>query len=62
ELISQQWVEEAAALLQDGKLVKVPNEAHAVNFTAPWLLANIIAEFIKNKRVLNPALLYGKDV
>ncbi len=49
ELISQQWVEMAVALLPDGRLVKIPNEAHAVNFTAPRLLADITADFIDNK-------------
>ena len=46
KLISQQWAEEAAALLPDGRLIKVRDEAHTLNYTAPRLMANITAEFI----------------
>lgn len=51
ELISRQWAEEAAALLPHGRFIKIQNEAHAVNYTAPQLLAEITAEFIELSNV-----------
>lgn len=52
KLVSQQWAKEAAALLPDGRLITIANEAHTVNFTAPRLLAKITADFIESKQSL----------
>src|SRR5262249_32222568 len=36
--VSREWAEQAAALLPSGRLVMVPGEPHAVNFTRPRLV------------------------
>ena len=43
---SDEWVREAVRLLPQGRLVTVPGEPHAVHYTRPSLVADIIREEI----------------
>ena len=42
--VGREWAERAAALLPRGRLVVVPGEAHAVHFTRPRLVADLVLE------------------
>jgi pimeloyl-ACP methyl ester carboxylesterase len=44
--VSQRWAEEAAALLPRGRLVVVPDEPHAVHYTRPRLVAELVRTFL----------------
>jgi pimeloyl-ACP methyl ester carboxylesterase len=44
--VGRDWVERAAALLPDGRLVVVPSEAHAVHYTRPDLVAGIVQQLL----------------
>jgi pimeloyl-ACP methyl ester carboxylesterase len=44
--VSRDWVERAAGLLPRGRLVLVPGEPHAVNYTRPDLIARIVQELL----------------
>jgi pimeloyl-ACP methyl ester carboxylesterase/uncharacterized RDD family membrane protein YckC len=44
--VSRAWAERAAALLQRGRLVAIPSEPHAVHFTRPDLIADIVRELL----------------
>jgi 2-hydroxy-6-oxonona-2,4-dienedioate hydrolase len=41
-VVPQQWAEEAADLLQRGRLVVIPGQAHACHFTAPRAVAELV--------------------
>jgi len=45
-LVSREWAETVTALLPHGRLVVVPSEAHAIPFTHPHLVAEIVRELI----------------
>jgi 2-hydroxy-6-oxonona-2,4-dienedioate hydrolase len=45
-LVSREWAEQAAELLPRGRLVVVPGEPHAIPYTHPQLLAEIVQELI----------------
>jgi pimeloyl-ACP methyl ester carboxylesterase len=42
--VGREWVEHAATLLPRGRLVVVPDECHAVHYTRPELVAEIVCE------------------
>jgi pimeloyl-ACP methyl ester carboxylesterase len=42
--VGREWVEHAAALLPRGRLVVVPDECHAVHYTQPELVAEIVCD------------------
>ena len=44
--LSQAWVERVATLLPRGRLVAVPGESHAVHYTCPELIAEIVGELL----------------
>jgi 2-hydroxy-6-oxonona-2,4-dienedioate hydrolase len=44
------WAEQAAALLPRGRLLVVPGEAHAVHYTRPDLVAEIMRELLAEER------------
>jgi pimeloyl-ACP methyl ester carboxylesterase len=46
----QRWVEEAARLLPQGRLVVVPGAAHTMNFTSPDALARVVRPFVEQDR------------
>jgi len=48
--IGRDWAERAAALLPRGRLVVVPSEAHAVHYTRPDLIAEIVGELLVEER------------
>ena len=50
--VSREWVERVAALLPRGRLVVVPGESHAVNYTRPELIARIVVELLSKESVL----------
>jgi 2-hydroxy-6-oxonona-2,4-dienedioate hydrolase len=45
-LISREWAEEVADLLPRGRLVVVPGEPHAIPYTQPLLIAELVLELI----------------
>jgi 2-hydroxy-6-oxonona-2,4-dienedioate hydrolase len=45
-LVTQEWAESVAAMLPDGRLAVIDDEAHALNFSAPGQLARIVHDFI----------------
>jgi pimeloyl-ACP methyl ester carboxylesterase len=45
-LVSQRWCEEAAALLQRGRLVTIAGEPHAVHYTAPRVVAQEVEQHL----------------
>jgi len=49
-LVSRTWAEEVAKLLPDGRLVIIPDGAHAIPFTQPDLLAGIIGDLLAEER------------
>jgi pimeloyl-ACP methyl ester carboxylesterase/uncharacterized RDD family membrane protein YckC len=48
--IGRDWAERAAALLPRGRLVVVPSEAHAVHYTRPDLIAEIVGDLLVEER------------
>ena len=44
--VGQNWAETAASLLPDGRLVVVPRQPHAVHYTRPDLVAQMVNEFV----------------
>jgi len=42
--VSQGWVERVATLLPRGKLIRVPGESHAVHYTRPEVIGEIVVE------------------
>jgi 2-hydroxy-6-oxonona-2,4-dienedioate hydrolase len=48
--VGREWAERAAALLPRGRLVVVPGEPHAVHYTRPRLVADIVVELLAEKR------------
>jgi pimeloyl-ACP methyl ester carboxylesterase len=44
--VGPEWAERVATLLPRGRLVRVPREAHAVHYTRPDLVANIVRELL----------------
>jgi pimeloyl-ACP methyl ester carboxylesterase len=44
--VSRDWAEEVARLLPSGRLVVVPDEPHAVPFTQPALVADVVCDLI----------------
>jgi 2-hydroxy-6-oxonona-2,4-dienedioate hydrolase len=44
--VSREWVERVATLLPRGRLVLVPGESHAVQYTRPELIASIVGELL----------------
>jgi 2-hydroxy-6-oxonona-2,4-dienedioate hydrolase len=49
-LVSRGWAEQVAALLPSGRLVILPGEPHAIPYTQPRLLAEIVRELIAEER------------
>ena len=45
-LVPQSWVERMTALLPNGRLVVVDGAAHALNYGAPDVLANVVQPFL----------------
>ncbi len=45
-LISRRWAEEVARLLPDGRLLVVPDGSHAVPYTHPRLVAEVVEQLI----------------
>jgi pimeloyl-ACP methyl ester carboxylesterase len=48
--VSREWVERVATLLPRGRLVLVPGESHAVHYTRPELIAEIVGELLLEDR------------
>jgi pimeloyl-ACP methyl ester carboxylesterase len=48
--VGREWAERAAALLPRGRLVVVPGEPHAVHYTRPKLVADIVVELLAEER------------
>jgi pimeloyl-ACP methyl ester carboxylesterase len=48
--LSREWAERAAALLPLGRLVVVPSEPHAVHYTRPDLIAEIVHGLLVEER------------
>ena len=46
-LVPQDWAEEAAALLPDGRLVVIPGYAHIVHFAAPDAFVAVVRPFLE---------------
>jgi 2-hydroxy-6-oxonona-2,4-dienedioate hydrolase len=44
--VSRDWAERVTALLPRGRLVVVPGEPHAVNYTRPALIAGLVRELL----------------
>jgi pimeloyl-ACP methyl ester carboxylesterase len=47
--VSREWAEGAASLLPRGRVVAVPGEPHAVHYTRPALVAEIVGELFVEK-------------
>lgn len=45
--VSGRWAEEAAALLSGGRLVVVPGGSHAVHYSRPRLVADLVRRFLE---------------
>ena len=45
--VSGRWAEEAAALLRRGRLVVVPDGPHAVHYSRPRLVADLVRRFLE---------------
>ena len=58
--VSSEWAERAAALLPRGRLVLVAGEPHAVNFTRPRLVADIVGALFVEERDHAPSELLGR--
>ena len=58
--VSRAWAEEVARLLPSGRLVVVPDEPHAVPFTRPALVADIVCELIVEEVDHAPRELVGR--
>jgi pimeloyl-ACP methyl ester carboxylesterase len=48
--VGEKWAQQAAALLPRGRLVVVPREPHAVHYTRPDLVAEIVRELLLEER------------
>ncbi len=48
--VGRAWAERVAALLPRGRLVVVPGEPHAVHYTRPALVADIVLELLAEER------------
>jgi pimeloyl-ACP methyl ester carboxylesterase len=48
--VTARWAQRVAALLPNGRLVVVPGEAHAVQYTRPDLVAGIVGELLVEER------------
>ena len=44
--VSRAWAEQVAALLPNSRLVVVPGDAHAVHFTQPDLVADLVRDLL----------------
>lgn len=53
--VSREWAERAAALLPRGRLVVVPGEPHAIPYTHPRLLAQIVEQLIVQELIVEEA-------
>jgi pimeloyl-ACP methyl ester carboxylesterase len=49
-IVSREWAAEAARLLPHGRLVAIPEAAHAANFDAPEALARVVRAFLEEGR------------
>ena len=49
-LISRRWADEVARLLPNGTLMVVPDGSHAVPYTHPWLIAEVVEQLIASDR------------
>jgi pimeloyl-ACP methyl ester carboxylesterase len=58
--VSRDWAEEVARLLPSGRLVVVPDEPHAVPFTQPGLVADIVCDLIAEEVDHAPGELVGR--
>jgi 2-hydroxy-6-oxonona-2,4-dienedioate hydrolase len=47
--VSREWAERATGLLPRGRLVVVPGEPHAVHFTRPALVADIVVDLLSKE-------------
>jgi 2-hydroxy-6-oxonona-2,4-dienedioate hydrolase len=54
------WAEQAAALLPCGRLVVVPGEAHAVHYSRPDLVAEVVRELLVEEREHRGGQLSGR--
>jgi pimeloyl-ACP methyl ester carboxylesterase len=57
--VSRDWAEEVARLLPSGRLVVVPDEPHAVPFTRPGLVADIVCDLLAEEAEHAPRELDG---
>ena len=48
-LISRRWAEEVASLLPHGTLLVVPDGSHAVPYTHPWVVAEVVEQLIASE-------------
>jgi pimeloyl-ACP methyl ester carboxylesterase len=53
--VGMEWAEQAAALLPRGRLVVVPGEPHAVHYTRPDLIAEIVRGLLLEEREHAPS-------
>jgi pimeloyl-ACP methyl ester carboxylesterase len=49
-LVSRRWAETAARLLPVGRLVVIPGGTHAMNFSRPRALAQVVRAFLQEQR------------
>jgi pimeloyl-ACP methyl ester carboxylesterase len=49
--VGRQWVERVAELLPNGRLVAVPHEPHAVHYTRPALVADVVLDLLRPEPV-----------
>src|SRR5207248_8397685 len=49
--VGREWAERAASLLPRGRLVVIPGEPHAVHYTRPQLVADIVLDLLGEERV-----------
>jgi pimeloyl-ACP methyl ester carboxylesterase len=57
--VGRAWAERVAALLPRGRLVVVPGEPHAVHYTRPDIVADIVLELLAEEREDFPGDLLG---
>lgn len=48
-IATQQWAEEAVRLLPNGRLVVIPGAPHAVNYSAPDALVEVVRTFVSER-------------
>jgi 2-hydroxy-6-oxonona-2,4-dienedioate hydrolase len=57
--VSARWAARVVALLPAARLVDVPGEPHAVHFTQPRLVADLVADLLLEEREESPGELVG---